>query len=168
MCLQESRISKFPLERKAFQNNTRLLCWTTHLCQNLLKPLMSWANQLILLHVVFVRYVYLHRHSRWVCVAARASVTGCSRRSLDIVGGHWPSSNGCGLHSYSTVRVSYIVSTCTWKFCEGIARISVICYSEVLTDLFTSTCRHQDDSMSIYWIGDGEKPTRRVIALSWL
>lgn len=44
--LRESRISKFPgrhapdpLERKAFQNNTRLLCWTTHLCQNLLKPL---------------------------------------------------------------------------------------------------------------------------------
>ena len=28
-----------PLERKAFQNNTRPLCWTAHLCQNLLKPL---------------------------------------------------------------------------------------------------------------------------------
>ena len=28
-----------PLERKAFQKNTRLLCWTAHLCQNLLKPL---------------------------------------------------------------------------------------------------------------------------------
>lgn len=98
---------------------------------------MSRANQLIFLYVVFVRYVCLHWHSRWVCVAARASVTSCSRRSLDIVGGHWPSSHGCGLCSDSTVRVSHIVSTCTWKFCKGITRFSVVCYSEVLTDLFS-------------------------------
>ena len=42
--ISQGACSRIPLEKKAFQNNTRLLCWTTHLCHNLLKPLALYKQ----------------------------------------------------------------------------------------------------------------------------